>query len=233
MAKGLTLTFHLAGINNQNFLMRDEQTGTFWQQISGRAISGPLAGSQLELIYSDELTFGLWRAETGQGTVLKPVARYAKEYAPKNWDLRMQETPTVLNFPNTPLKSRDLVLGIDDFGAARAYPVERILREKLIEDHLGEDAVILVVAPDGKSIRVFRARIHAGKAAPEYYRSMAARKSADEPLYMDSATGSEWNFRGCAVKGTLTGTCLEPVSAVKDYWFDWRNYHPNTTIFQR
>ena len=24
---GLTLTFHLAGINNQNFLMRDEETG--------------------------------------------------------------------------------------------------------------------------------------------------------------------------------------------------------------
>ena len=36
---GLVLTFHLAGINNQNFLMRDEQTGTYWQQISGRAIS--------------------------------------------------------------------------------------------------------------------------------------------------------------------------------------------------
>jgi hypothetical protein len=56
---GLILTFHLAGINNQNFLMRDEQTGTFWQQISGRAISGPLAGRSLQLIPSDELTLGL------------------------------------------------------------------------------------------------------------------------------------------------------------------------------
>ncbi len=57
MAKGLILSFHLAGINNQNFLMRDDQTGTFWQQISGRAISGPLAGLQLEPVYSDEVTF--------------------------------------------------------------------------------------------------------------------------------------------------------------------------------
>jgi hypothetical protein len=53
----------LAGINNQNFLMRDEETGTFWQQISGRAISGPLNGSQLEPVHSDELTFALWRSE--------------------------------------------------------------------------------------------------------------------------------------------------------------------------
>ena len=34
---GLRLTFHLAGINNQNFVMRDEETGTYWQQISGAA----------------------------------------------------------------------------------------------------------------------------------------------------------------------------------------------------
>ena len=31
---GRRLTLHLAGINNQNFLMRDEETGTYWQQIS-------------------------------------------------------------------------------------------------------------------------------------------------------------------------------------------------------
>src|SRR5579875_2132366 len=101
MARGLTLTFHLAGINNQNFLMRDEQTGTFWQQISGRAVSGPLAGSQLELVYSDELTFALWRSEVTTGTVLKPVPRDAQEYATKDWDVDMRKARTVLDFPNS------------------------------------------------------------------------------------------------------------------------------------
>ena len=56
---GLRLTFHLAGINNQNFLMRDEQTGTYWQQISGKAVSGPLSGSQLPFVHSDELAVAL------------------------------------------------------------------------------------------------------------------------------------------------------------------------------
>src|SRR5689334_18653912 len=103
MARGLTLTFHLAGINNQNFLMRDEETGTFWQQISGRAVSGPLAGAQLALVYSDELTFALWRSENKDGMVLKPVAQYASDYAPKDWDVKMQKAKTVLDFPNTGL----------------------------------------------------------------------------------------------------------------------------------
>ncbi len=121
-AKGLALTFHLAGINNQNFLMRDDQTGTFWQQISGRAVSGPLAGSQLEFVPSDELTFGLWRAEPGAGTVLKPVDGYVNEYATKDWDVQMKNARTVLDFPNTGLQSRDLVLGIDAFGSSPRLP---------------------------------------------------------------------------------------------------------------
>ena len=67
------LTFRLAGINNQNFMMRDEETGSYWQQISGKAISGPYRGRELELVHSDELTFGLWRTENPNGTTLRPV----------------------------------------------------------------------------------------------------------------------------------------------------------------
>ena len=69
----MRLTFHLAGINNQNFLMRDEETGTYWQQISGAAISGPLKGSQLTLVHSDELTLATWKSEQPEGTVLDDV----------------------------------------------------------------------------------------------------------------------------------------------------------------
>jgi hypothetical protein len=224
-AKGLVLTFHLAGINNQNFLMRDEQTGTFWQQISGLAISGPLAGAQLEAVLSDELTFGLWRGEAPDGTVLKPLPKDAGEYETKDWDVRMAKVRTVLDFPKSGLQSRDLVLGIDAFGASRAYPVARILAAKLIEDRLGGEPLLLVAGPDGKSIRAFQARLPGQQIAPEYY------QTADG--FMDSETGSEWNFGGCAVAGRRMGSCLRPVYALKDYWFDWRNYHPATTIFKR
>src|SRR5215831_19179396 len=103
MVNGLALTFHLAGINNQNFLMRDEQTGSFWQQISGRAISGPLAGSQLTLVYSDELTFGLWRKLEPGGSVLLPVQGFVPEYETKDWETQMLKTRTVLDFPSTSL----------------------------------------------------------------------------------------------------------------------------------
>ncbi len=223
---GLTLVFHLAGINNQNFLMRDEETGTFWQQISGRAISGPLKGSQLAPVHSDELTFALWRSETPKGTVLKPLPADAAEYESKDWEVRMATDRTVLDFPNSGLRSRDLVVGVDAFGASRAYPVDRIFGAKLIEDRLGSEPILVMGGADGKSIRVFRARLHDNQPASEFYRT-------GDDIFMDADTGSEWNFRGCATKGPQSGHCLPPVDALKDYWFDWRNYHPTTTIFKR
>ena len=228
-AGGLTLTFHLAGINNQNFLMRDDQTGTFWQQISGRAISGPLAGSQLEFVSSDELSFGLWRTQSGAKTVLKPVAKYVRDYEAKDWDVRMAKVKTVLDFPNTGLRSRDLVLGVDAFGASRAYPVNRISAAKLIEDRLNGTPVLVIVGPDQKSFRVFQAR-----TGSEYFSlTQAPRNQIGAPVFMDSTSGGTWNFDGCAVSGSLRGTCLKSVPAINDYWFDWRNYHPQTTIFNR
>src|SRR5664279_1427602 len=101
--------------------MRDEETGTYWQQISGAAVSGPLKGRQLTLVHSDELTLATWKAEQPQGTVLDDVPEFTSEYAKRDWDVRMRRAPTVLDFPGHGLASRDLMLGIQAFGASRAF----------------------------------------------------------------------------------------------------------------
>ena len=42
--------------------MRDEETGSWWQQVTGEAIYGPLKGQKLQPFFHDELTFALWKA---------------------------------------------------------------------------------------------------------------------------------------------------------------------------
>ncbi len=227
---GRRLTFHLAGINNQNFLMRDEETGSYWQQISGLAISGPLKGRQLTLILSDELTFATWKAEEPGGTVLKDVAKYAPEYEAKDWDVHMARRPTVIQFPEHGMQPRDLILGIQDSGASRAFLYDRVINEKLVKDYVGDQAVLVVVGPDGQSVRAFRDRIPGVDGVPDFYR-MTANKLGASGLMMDAATGSEWNFQGCAISGKAKTACLERIPMLKDYWFDWRNYHPKTAIW--
>jgi hypothetical protein len=223
----MRLTFHLSGINNQNFIMRDDETGTYWQQINGLAISGPLKGRQLTLVPSDELNFATWRSEQPRGTVLNDVTKYVSGYAHKDWDVRMKRMPTVIQFAERGMKARDLMLGIQAFGASRGFLYDEVIKQKLVKDHVGAEPVLLVVGEDNQSVRVFHDRIPGVAATPDFYRLTPPKPGA---LLMDS-TGDEWNFQGCAVSGKLQGTCLERVQALKDYWFDWRNYNPQTTIW--
>jgi hypothetical protein len=272
---GQALHFYLAGINNQNFLMRDKETGTWWQQINGKAIYGPLKGASLDLVPYDELTFGEWKSEVSGGQVLAEVPKYAKKYE-SDWEPEIAKLPVVISFPGTELKSRDLVVGLALNGASRAYPWDTLVRQSPIVDHVGGAPLLVAVAPDGKSIRAFVSRID-GKEAEFFLKgdtedatnqlatvpqnSDPKKSSAGDPpavvgaaashgselakptaksdlpakpwLLLDTATTSEWNFQGCAVSGSSQGKCLERVPALKDYWFDWRNYHPDTTIYKR
>ena len=285
------LHFYLAGINNQNFLMRDKETGTWWQQITGKAIYGPLQGAALDLVLSDELTFGQWRTESPAGQVLAPVAKYTKEYD-SNWEPDVAKLPVVVSFPGTELKSRDVVIGLTINSVARAYPWETFAKQSPILDRVNGMPLLLALGPDGKSFRVFVSRIDGhdaefflqGGDPAELHPTQTEDHSAARPdakkddgikqdeikkddgvkkdeavkkdagvkddstkgkddeakavatkkdwILLDTLTASQWNFQGCAISGPSQGKCLNRVPALKDYWFDWRNYHPETTIYK-
>ncbi len=221
---GLILTFHLAGLNNQNFLMRDDETGTYWQQVSGKAIAGPLAGQALKLVHADELTFAIWKAEEPSGTVLRDDPAAVANYSAKDWEVKMKRAPTVLAFAEHGLAPRDLMVGITAFGAARAYRYEDVLREKLIQDRIGGKRILVVAGADGASVRAFRVP----DEESDFY--LLGEPGA---LMMDGGSGSRWDFRGCAVDGKAKGQCLEKLDAIQDYWFNWRNYNPGTSVYKR
>jgi hypothetical protein len=219
------LHFYLAGINNQNFLMRDRETGTWWQQITGKAIFGSLKGSALELAPSDELSFGLWKQESPGGQLLSAVARDQKEYDSK-WEEEVAKLPVPISFPGVGLKSRDVVVGLQLGGEARAYPLDTILKQSPIQDRLGGNPILVIAGPDGKSVRAFVSR--KDDADVELFR----KTDTKDFVLVDSTGEGEWNFRGCATSGPAIGKCLAELPAIKDYWFDWRNYHADTTVYR-
>ena len=264
---GRVLHFYLAGINNQNFLMRDKETGTWWQQITGKALYGPLKGASLELVLSDELSFGEWKSEVQDGKVLAEVPKYVKEYD-SNWEPEVAKLPVVISFPGTELKSRDIIVGLKIEGASRAYPWDTLVKQSPVVDRVHGTPLLVAVGPDGKSFRVFVSRID-GKDAEFFLKGETETETTTDPktdkpaetkapapeakadassanktvppatppaakpwILLDTTTASEWNFQGCAISGPVQGKCLDRVPALKDYWFDWRNYHPDTTIYK-
>ncbi len=207
--------------------MRDEETGTYWQQISGMAISGPLAGRMLKRVPSDELSFAVWKSEQPEGTVLKDLPSDAAKYSPRDWDARMRKAPTVLSYAQAGLAPRDLMLGVQAFGAARAYPNDDLVKQKLIKDRVGAEPIVLVLGPDGQSVRAFRDRIPGSDRVPDFYRTPGAKGE----LMIDDVSGTQWNFQGCAVGSKAKGACQERIEVTEDYWFDWRHYNPHTTVY--
>lgn len=219
---GETLTFHLAGIHNQNFLMRDEETGSFWQQVTGECVAGPMRGARLERVHSDELTLARFTAESPTGEVLLGEPGHSDSYE-RDWEPGVDRLPTVVDTGATPLPPRALVAGISAGGQARAYEASRLAAGAVILDELGDVPVVLW-SGGGRMLRAFDRRVD-GEAlllAP-----------ADAEHLRDAATGSLWDFRGCAVAGPHARACLTPVPVLWDYWFDWWGYNPSTSIYGR
>jgi hypothetical protein len=224
---GKTLHFRLAGINNGNALLRDEETSSVWQQSTGEAIFGPLKGKQLKLVPSDELTFALWRKEQPQGQVLKPDAQFQAEYDPKDWESHVAKTRTVVDTTKSGIGPHQLMIGVTVDGQSKAYPIEAILAAKLIQDQIEGSPVVIVVGSDGASIRAFE-NDHVGVDGAR----LTFAVGEGETAMTDAETGSAWNFQGCAVGGKMAGTCLKGIDAHKDYWFDWMNHHPGSGVFK-
>lgn len=222
---GRTLTFRLIGINNQNFLMEDLETGSWWQQVSGEAVLGPLKGRRLTQVLHDEVTFGLWQRENPAGRVLALDARQSQ--INRDWEGRVGQSAVVTPRPaDDPLEPRTLVIGVTAGHAARAYPVDLLGRTRVLLDELNGTPIAIVTGADGRSVRAFDRRVD-GQVL-----ELVDRVGSSPARYVDVQTGSEWDISGEALSGPLRGRRLQRLPFISDYWFDWRTYHPDTTVYR-
>ena len=207
--------------------MRDEETGSWWQQVSGEAISGPLKGTKLRSVEQDELTFALWKKEEPNGRVLKPDPTVApNDYVPSDWEVRMARARVASLRVDQTIPPRTLVVGLTVGNASKAYPFESLVKQSPIIDEVGGFPVVVVLGKDGKSVRAFE-RILEGRKL-----EMFSKTGTTEVSLVDAETQSEWDFSGKAFSGPFNGRQLKKVPVLMDYWFDWKNYHERTTVYE-
>jgi hypothetical protein len=222
---GKQLRFHLAGINNQNFIMRDEETGSFWQQVSGEAVSGPLKGKKLEPILYDDVSFAVWTRENPNGRVLVPDDSAPWKQFSENWEEETGKYPSIVKLEGEqPFEPRTIILGLKVNGRSKAYSLEKVRASAPIVDELDGVPVLLLVADDGRSVRAFDRTVD-GKVL-EFF----ATKDGEKSRIVDSESQSVWDFAGTAVDGPLAGRRLRQLQLLEDYWFDWKSYNPETEV---
>ena len=208
--------------------MRDDETGSWWQQASGEAITGPFRGTHLEPVSYDEVSFKIWKLENPNGRVLRPdaQAQASGEYASADWEAKMATVPVVTPAIDQRLEPRTQVIGVSIQSESKAYPLDALQKQSPVIDSLGGTPILILVARDGKSVRAFERTVD-GQSLDFY----ALPDSASLRI-VDSETTSEWDFAGRAISGSLKGRELRKVPVLPDYWFDWKTYHPDTQVFE-
>lgn len=206
--------------------MRDEETGSWWQQVSGEAIQGTFKGQKLHSVDTDELSFGIWKRENPNGRVLRPDDEILAEnkYESATWEDDVGRMPVRIGDKlDSTLEPRTLIVGVKLGKEAKAYPFSAVQRQAPILDTVGGVNIIVLLGDDKKSVRAFERTID-GKTV-EFFRKPESSE------IVDAETGSVWDFSGKAVSGQLSGKEMKKINVLKDYWFDWKIYQPETRVY--
>jgi hypothetical protein len=223
------LTFgNTSALYESDMVMVDYQTGSYWWQVAGEAIVGPLTEEKLTVLPSATITWGEWRQLHPTTLVLSRDTGHARNYERDPFI----EYAEIVNsgrfaFPvseagrDARLQPASQVLAVKVADEARAYPVTELGRAAII-DTLGDQAIVVFTDPDSQT----------GVA----YQPMADGQSLTFEVrggeFTDRETGSTWDLAGRAVSGPLQGAQLPAVPSKTSFWFAIIAAEPEITVYQ-
>ena len=240
---GRLLDFGTTGnIRNAGLIMYDHQTESWWQQFEGEAIAGELTGRKLKLLPSNIVSFADFKSQFPEGLVLSIDTGFDRNYGENpyiNYDALTNPRTKFFEGETDdrlPPKMRVLALTLGD--SAVAYPYDRLEREKVVNDTIAEQPLV-VFWKGGTLSPLYAPLIWESKdvgSAMAYSRKVNGQVLTFEPgaeaLAQDQETGTSWNIFGTAVDGPLTGEQLTPLSAHEFFWFAWAAFQPDTIIYE-
>jgi len=238
---GRVLDFGTTGrLRKSDMLMYDRQTESWWQQFTGQALVGELAGSELRQLPSRITAFSELRKLAPEARVLSRDTGYSRAYGQnpyRGYD-HIGNIPFLFEDPVDPrLPAMARVLSLSNGTARRIYPLQDIARRGLIQDDLGGDAIVVLATTRMRSA-LDRRLIRESRLIPAvlaWYRRVQGRDLDFElrrDQLRDRQTGSRWDALGRAVGGPLRGQRLRPVAGGVFFAFALLAFQPQTEIYR-
>ena len=239
-------TFGSSGfLYRSNKLMYDRQTRTLWNQLTGEPVLGPLADAdiRLEILPLVRTSWEDWLAqhpgtlvldiETGFQRPYEIGAAYADYFASTGTMFPVWQRSGLL-----PDKARIYALKVD--GAPKAYPVDLLVQEGVVNDSLNGTPVVLVAQRE--NIEVEGRSYRSGPAAPlltygsgaevrAYLRGGETFSPGPDPSIVMDGSGNAWQVTEEALRGP-NGESLERLPGHLAYWFGWYAFFPNTELYE-
>jgi len=227
--EGDTLLFgNTSALYESDMVMLDYGTGSYWWQVAGRAIVGPLTGTELTVLPSSMRRWEEWRRLHPETRVLSRKTGYSRDYSRNPFrgfasavDRGRFPFPVSEDARRGPLSAGTRVLGVKVDGEIRAYPLTNEEVE-VVADTLGGEPVAVFLDGEGGGA-AFRPRARG--------RSLLFR--VEDGRIVDRETGSRWDPAGRAREGPLAGSRLEPLPTRTSFWFALIAAEPEATVYGR
>ena len=234
---GQALVFgNTSALFENDLVMYDHQTGSYWFQVGGNAIVGTLTGEQLAVLPSVTLPWGQWLELHPETKVLsldqtfERVYPYGRDHFP---DIRRLANDDRFSFPLSRDKIDDrlrlgtvvLTVRTGDDDTEKAYPLD-LLGDAVVNDSIGGQEIVVFSRASGPAGIAFSRRLDDGRVLtfdPSEDAGTTAR---------DRETGSRWDFFGRAVNGPLGGQKLTPLPTRRAFWFAISLALPDIEVFE-
>jgi hypothetical protein len=222
-------TFGVSGKLIMNALvMYDHQTMTLWSQFLRKGIKGPLAETELEILPSTQTTWALWRDLHPDTKVLNKRGSYQSD----SYDgYYMDGSAGVIGetFKDDRLPRKELVLGVNIQGSAKAYPFSALENQPVVNDSVAsKDVLVFFDTSTGTSL-VYDRTVEGNSLT---FRIDEGSGPGLLTLLVDNETGSKWRaFTGKAVEGDFKGKTLERQPSHLSFWFAWTDWNPETELY--
>jgi hypothetical protein len=225
---GRPLTFFHTNMVNVNMTFADRETGTRWQQETGEAIEGPLKGRRLDIYPFMIATWKEWREQHPKTLVMEPVPGFEQMYEDM-WNAIQARRPgratpadgTARADPRLP--GYEPIIGLEAGRARRAYPLEVLRKEQVVNDYLDGQPVLLIANPKTDTVTVFSRNLRG--------RTLSFQTRPQSGDIVDVETGSRWNAYGECVAGQLRGRRLDALVGRAQFWWSWAAFHAGTDIY--
>ena len=211
--------FRLVGMDHFNAMFEDSRTGSWWRQVNGEAVAGPLKGAMLEEITSQQMSLLAWIDRYPHTLILQPDKKFLDAYE----ELEQYDEGTIEGGlerrDSLSWKEKSWVVGLQAGTSSKAYDWNDLLAQRVINDTVGQMSVLVTLEPDSVSF-------HAWQRDSLFF-------EWKEGQLFDSNTGSRWNWRGQCVEGQLLGAKLEYLQAYQEFWHSWRTFHGRTAVYTK
>jgi hypothetical protein len=222
-----TLTLAASGTYREgDQLLRDQETGTLWAQLTGKPVEGPLAGSGVELqpLPAALTTWGLWLRIHPESRVLSNETGARSEYPAGG---RPGADPALpLSRRSPALAEADPVFGLVQNGTAKAYPIASLMKEGVVNDEVGGRRVLLVwepgADPKNRTVRAYDRGDHT------FARSERSFLGA---VFLSDENSRSWRL-GEESLTTPDGKKLDRLPGYVVNGGGWYSAHPETLVYE-